>query len=59
MTETEIRIIADGNGFLHALLPDGKTKTILVDVPGVSHYGLLTIGGEIDGEVEYVLEARK
>ena len=59
MKETEIRILADQNGILHAMLPDGQTKCIMVDVPNCSHYGLLTIGGEIDGEVEYRLEARR
>lgn len=58
MAETEVKIIANEYGNLFAVLPNGEAKTILVDVPGSSHYGLLTIGSPTEGAQEFKVVAK-
>ena len=40
----EVKICVNDFGTLFAVYPDGKTRTILVDVHDLQHYGILRIG---------------
>ncbi len=42
----EVKICVNDFGTLFAVYPDGKVRTILVDVHDMQHYGILRIGPE-------------
>lgn len=44
MMAEDVRIVVDDYGTLHAILPDGSFRDILVDVIDFGHYGALRIG---------------
>ena len=46
----EVRIGVNEFGTLFAILPDGKVRTILIDVHDTQHYGILRIGAPTDYE---------
>ena len=47
----EVKICVNDMGILFAVFPDGKVRTILVDVQDLQHYGILCIGTLVkDGE---------
>lgn len=45
-----MRIEIDENGYLYIVNAFGEKRYILVDVPGVSHYGKLKLGAPIQDE---------
>lgn len=46
----EVRIGVNEFGTLFAICPDGKVRTILVDVHDTQHFGILRIGSPIGKE---------
>lgn len=43
----EVKIMVNDFGTLFAVYPDGKVRTILVDVHDTQHYGILRIGAPV------------
>lgn len=46
----EVKLIADKNDVLFALMPDGTYHELLVDVPGAQCYGIVGIGQKVTAE---------
>lgn len=45
-----MRLEVDEHGYFYIIMPSGEKRYLLVDVPGVSHYGKLMIGAPIQDE---------
>lgn len=45
---TEIKIGINEWGTLFAMMPDGKVRTILIDVHDMAHYGIARTGATIE-----------
>ena len=43
----ELKIMVNDFGTLFAMYPDGRVRTILVDVHDAQHYGILRVGVDI------------
>ena len=46
----EVKIGVNEFGTLFAIMPDGKVRTILIDVHDLQHYGIATLGVLREGE---------
>lgn len=47
-----MRIEIDEHGYLYVIMPSGKKRYLLVDVPGCAYYGKLMLGEPIAEEGE-------